>query len=113
VRGGQPTSQRIVVHARQVIVNERVGVNQLDRSCDPVELGSVIVAADPVFAFDCSVVRSHGEQRPDPLAAGANRVRSSRPHRRPERFDQPSDRGLQRRPFDRNELFDAIHTHRD
>jgi hypothetical protein len=56
VCGRQPASERIVVHARQIIVNQRVGVNQLDRRGDPIELGSLSVTADSVSAFDGGVV---------------------------------------------------------
>ena len=92
-------------------MDQRVGVNQLDRSRNSIELGSLSVLA-AVYTLDGGLVCSHGQQRPDPFAAGADGVSGSRPERRPERRDQTSDRRLESRAFDRYELFDAIQTRR-
>ena len=65
-------AQRVVVHRRQVVVNQRVGVNQLD--------GARRREAHPRSASVCgsmSADRVRGgerEQRPQALAAGEDRL---------------------------------------
>ena len=65
VRGRQAAAQLVVVHRRQVVVDQRVGVDQLDRAGDRQE------------ALGLGAERAGGGQREDrahPLAAGEQRV---------------------------------------
>jgi hypothetical protein len=69
VRRRSPAPHRVVVHRRQIVVDERVGVDQLDgtrgRERQPVRFG---VAGRHRFC------RRQSEQRPQPLPAGLQAV---------------------------------------
>ena len=65
VDGGAPAAQHVVVHSRQVVVNQRVGVDELQPT------GRF---GDGFGVSTGRAVSDAGEYRADPLAAGKDRV---------------------------------------
>ena len=65
VHGGLAPAQHVVVHARQVVVHERVGVDQLDRRRRDLQ---------PLCRRAAHFTRGEGEQRPHAFASAEHRV---------------------------------------
>ena len=75
VQGGQPAAEHVVVHRGQVIVHERVGVNQLEGAREGHRLRTGLVRAERRLADGPDRFRrGKREQRPQALAAGAHAV---------------------------------------
>jgi hypothetical protein len=48
VAGGPAAAEVIIVHRRQIVVNQRIGVNDLDRSGGSIQPSSAAPSAQPV-----------------------------------------------------------------
>jgi hypothetical protein len=62
----------VVIERRQIIMNQRIGVNQLDRAGKRHQ---------PIFWDTKQLTRSKGEDRPNAFAAGKNSI-THRPKKR-------------------------------
>ena len=71
VQRGPAAAQRVVVHRGEVVVNERVGVNQLDGARRWKRIGDRVVGG--AAAAD-GVRGGQGQQRPQPLASREDAV---------------------------------------